>query len=118
MVTGAIGEDAALKYLQERGYTVIARNYRCRLGELDIIAEKEKVLVFVEVKCRRGLAFGRPEEGIGRSKRQKMLQLANYYLMENGRKDQACRFDVVAVILDASTREIKDIELIVDAFSG
>ncbi|HHX77342.1 MAG TPA: YraN family protein [Firmicutes bacterium] len=116
--TGAIGEEAATIYLQRKGYRIITRNYRCSLGELDIIAEKEQVLVLVEVKCRRGLDFGHPGEGISRSKRQKLLQLASFYLLESGRKDQVCRFDVVAVILDPGTREIKDIELIVDAFSA
>jgi putative endonuclease len=85
--------------LERRGYRILTRNFRCRYGEIDIIAEHEDELVFVEVKTRRGTAYGLPEEAVGRRKQQKLTQIASHYLDVQQCSECAWRIDVVAVQL-------------------
>lgn len=94
---GSIGERLAAETLRERGYRILEYNFRCRHGEIDLIAEDEDDLVFVEVKTRRGTAFGRPEEAVTLSKRRKLVEVASYYLDLHAQPDRAWRIDVVAV---------------------
>jgi putative endonuclease len=97
---GAAGEAWAVRELTRRGYRVLARNWHCRYGELDIIAEDGGELVFVEVKTRRGTALGLPEEAITLAKRRRLLAAAQHYLMEQETAERPYRFDVVAIELD------------------
>ncbi len=83
--------------MERKGYRILTRNFRCRYGEIDIIAEHEDELVFVEVKTRRGDAYGLPEEAVGWRKQQKLVQVASYYLDVQQRAESAWRIDVVAV---------------------
>ncbi|MEI7473151.1 MAG: YraN family protein [bacterium] len=101
IVKGKLGEDLAVKYLQDIGYTVIERNWRySRLGEIDIIAKNNNQLVFIEVKTRTSAFFGEPIEAITPSKIKKIYKLAEVYLSENTLpNDLGCRFDAVSVIL-------------------
>jgi len=96
---GARGESLAAEYLQEQGYTVLARNWRLsRLGEIDIVAREGGCLVFVEVKTRRNRTYGLPEESLTRTKQVRLLSLAQEYLAtEVGSQDVAWRIDVVAI---------------------
>ncbi len=99
---GRSGEKAALKYLINMGYKILERNFRCRLGEIDIIAREGGELVFVEVRaCKKSSSFGPAEQSIGRKKEQKLRAVAGFYLARKG-LDTACRFDVVAVDADES----------------
>ena len=96
---GAAGERLAAQTLEARGYRLLATNWRCPYGELDVIAEDGAELVFVEVKTRRGTASGAPEEAITPAKRRRLLAAAQTYLAEQGAEDHPYRFDVVAVDL-------------------
>ena len=94
---GKLGEDLAAQRLAARGYRVLDRNWRCPEGELDIVAEKDGVLVLVEVRTRRGDRFGTPEESITPTKRAKLLEVAQAYLDDHNAADRDWRIDVVAI---------------------
>lgn len=94
-----IGEDIAVSYLAHRGWRVVGRNVRCgRTGELDIIAERAGVLAFVEVKTRRGNAFGTPGEAVTWRKQQRIRTLARAYLAQVRPRADSIRFDVIEVL--------------------
>ena len=96
---GRWGEDLAVQHLQAAGYEVLDRNWRCREGELDVVAREPGVLVFVEVKARSGTGFGTPAEAVGRVKAGRLRRLACRWLEVHrpaGRFD--LRFDVVAIV--------------------
>jgi putative endonuclease len=97
---GKQGEDLACSELRRRGYAIIARRFRTRAGEIDIVARDGTTLVFVEVKARRSLAFGTPLEAISRVKQRRLCAMAMEYLGRAAPRAAACRFDVVSVRLD------------------
>lgn len=97
---GSAGELAALAHLEASGLRILARDWRCRLGQLDIVCEDAGVLVAVEVKARRSDRFGTPQEAVDRRKQAKLRALLEAYRLSSGRGDQPCRIDVVAVRLD------------------
>jgi len=111
---GQHGEELAWRYLSQQGYRLLARNYRTRQGEIDIIAEEKNTLAFIEVKTRNGLGCGHPLEAVTPLKCRQISKVALHYLAETGRESRAARFDVVAVTLLADSRP--EIELIRDAF--
>lgn len=97
---GRKGEDIACRALKKDRYKIIEKNYRCRQGEIDIIAEdKGKVLCFVEVKAKSSMGFGLPEEAVTRRKQGKIQAAAFSYIESKGLKSRAMRFDVVSVDL-------------------
>jgi putative endonuclease len=101
---GIFGEDAAASYLERQGYVIVTRGWRCRLGELDIVARSDEQLVFVEVRTRRGTATA-PEESITSKKRARLAQLAYAYLDTNALPDDTSwRIDVVAVVVGTGGR--------------
>lgn len=108
---GARGEAAARSYLQRRGYTIEAVNYRCRWGEVDIVASHGGVLVFVEVRTRRGQSFGSPQESITPRKRERLILTAQHYLQEHD-IDGHWRIDLVAIEADGRgvVRRIEQVE--------
>lgn len=114
---GRRGEALAAAALEKAGYTIIERNYRCRYGEVDIVAREAGDLVFVEVKTRRSRTYGHPAEAVGRRKQEHLLRVASHYLQNTSQPDVGCRFDVVAVHLDAGGRQ-KNIEIIKGAFGN
>jgi putative endonuclease len=95
---GRDGEDAAAEYLTQRGLRVVVRNWRCRYGELDIIAREGAVLVFCEVKTRRGTGFGAPLEAITAAKLSRIRRLVALWLEENGGHRGPIRIDAVGVL--------------------
>ncbi len=101
---GRTGERLAAEELTRRGYHIIERNFRCRHGEIDLIAEDANDLVFVEVKTRRGNAYGLPEDAVTARKQQKIVQVATYYLALHTCSERSWRIDVVAVQLSANGR--------------
>ncbi len=103
--TGKLGEDLAARFLEQKGYKVLARNYRTRYGELDIICHKEQSLVFVEVKARRNTSFGYPEEAITPRKIQHLKKAAWHYLEEKQQPYREIRFDVITILLDNNNQE-------------
>ena len=95
---GLDGEQCAVDALVARGYVILARRYRTRFGELDIVARDGETLVFVEVKARRGVTFGQPEVAVHWRKRRRLTRLAESFLAEGKLHHVACRFDVVGVV--------------------
>jgi putative endonuclease len=91
------GEELAGRALEKRGYRILARRERSRLGEIDIVARDGPVLVFVEVKARRGHRFGTPIEAVDRRKQERLVRLALAYTARRGVSDTPIRFDVVGV---------------------
>jgi putative endonuclease len=98
---GRVGEDAALAHYLERGFCLVARNWRCSLGELDLILRRESLLVFCEVKTRRGTALGGPYEAVHAAKQRKVRALAQAFLTQVPQA-AGIRFDVASVILPRS----------------
>lgn len=96
---GRTGERLAAEELLHQGYRILEQNFRCSYGEIDLIAEDEHDLIFVEVKTRRGNAFGLPEEAVTRRKQQKIMQVASFYLDLHACSERSWRIDVVAVQL-------------------
>jgi putative endonuclease len=94
---GFQGEQIASQFLVDQGYAIRARNWRVREGELDIVAEEDGIIVFVEVKTRRSRKYGYPEEAITAAKRRRLLKAAFAYLEEHQLLDREWRFDVIAI---------------------
>jgi putative endonuclease len=103
----------AVTALKKAGYRVLELNYRCKLGEIDIVARDSDVLVFVEVKARRSGRFGGPKDAVTATKKRKVSMVALEYLKRHGQTDQKARFDVVAIHLRSPR---PDIEIIRNAF--
>lgn len=95
--TGRQGEDLAAHLLAEKGYELVARNYRVGKGEVDLIVKKERLLVFVEVKTRTNLTFGHPEEAVSRRKAMLVVRAADEYIFRTNWHGNI-RFDIVAVV--------------------
>ena len=111
---GILGEKLARDFLEKRGYSIWQTNYRCPEGEIDIVAEHEDCLVFVEVRTKRSLAFGSPEESITPAKMERLRTVAAHYLQAHDNLPASWRIDVVAVELDRRN-SISRIELIENA---
>lgn len=111
---GQQGETLACQYLVRQGYRLIARNYRTKLGEIDIIAEERGTLVFVEVKTRRGHQCGHPFEAVTPTKCRQISKVALQYLAETGREGHSARFDVVAISFAGEAEPV--VELVKNAF--
>jgi putative endonuclease len=94
---GRLGERLAANALEERGYAILERNFRCRSGEIDLVAQEAEDLVFVEVKARRGIAYGLPEEAVTERKARQIQTVALSYLELHNLPDCSWRIDVVAV---------------------
>lgn len=110
ITTGKEGEKIAAEYLKKNGYQIIEINYRCPIGEIDIIAQENNDLVFVEVKTRKSIELGYPEQAVGMKKQKKMSQLALWYLQKRKIVDTNARFDVVAITLIPEKNEVKLIQ--------
>ena len=96
--TGKEGEEMAVLHLVKKGYKIVARNYRYKKSEIDIIATKDKSIVFVEVKTRTNSFFQEPELSVTLSKQKQITKGANFYIQEND-LDMDIRFDIVAITL-------------------
>jgi putative endonuclease len=113
LALGEKGEKIAVRHLQGLGYRVLERNYRCPLGEIDLIAQDGDSLAFVEIKTRKGRSTAAAKEAVDRIKQGKITQLALFYLKDKKKEAIKARFDVVAVCLDGAKAHI---ELIRNAF--
>lgn len=111
---GQRAEQLALHYLKGQGYRILQRNYRCRLGEIDLVAEEAGVLCFVEVRSTNSRAFGDPLETINAKKQARIIRTARYYLTVTGSHKRQVRFDVVGIVFEPELR----IELIRGAFEA
>jgi len=104
---GLEGEALAVSHLQKKGYEILARNYRCPFGEVDVIARDGNCVVFVEVKRRLSLRFGEPEEAVHVGKRKKLSRTALCYLQDRGWMERNARFDVVVIRPGGDGEEIR-----------
>ena len=97
---GERGESLAWNFLRKQGYSILEKNYRTRLGEIDVIASRDGAIIFLEVKTRRNHHFGLPEEAIDWRKRQKISRVAEAYLQTKGLENREARFDILSVTWD------------------
>jgi len=111
---GESGEEIATKFLIHNNYTILAKNYRRKYGEIDIIAREGDYLVFVEVKMRTTTSHGHPLEAITLKKQKQISRVALCYLAENDLFDTAARFDVVSVLVTGKNKV--SVELVPNAF--
>ncbi len=112
---GGRGEAWAVRRLEQLGYRIVERNYRCPLGEIDCVAVHRGTVVFLEVKARATAAYGDPLEAVDRRKRRKLTRLAQYYVAEKNLHGAPLRFDVVAVRVDGGEPRVDVIENAFDA---
>ena len=110
---GSLGERLALKKIKRMGYKCIEKNYRCSLGEIDLIAKDRDCLVFIEIKTRRGRTIGYAKEAVTPKKIRQISKVALTYMKANNCCDTKARFDVIAVNIKGDRKEI---EIIKDAF--
>lgn len=96
-ILGQEGERIAEAYLRKKGYSLVERNYRCSVGELDLVVLDRRVIVFVEVKTRTDERFGAPLESVGRRKQQRMIKAALFFLSQHRLHHREARFDVVGI---------------------
>ena len=113
LALGKLGEDLALKKIKRLGYKCIARNYRCPLGEIDIIAKDKDCLVFIEIKTRKGKSIGYAKEAVNAKKKRQLSKVALAYMKAHNCCDVKSRFDVVAINLYEGREQI---EVIRNAF--
>jgi len=111
---GKRGEVLALRYLKRHSYKILEQNYKTRSGEIDIIAKNKDVLAFIEVKTRKSLDYGLPQESVDIHKQRQISKVALEYLAKKNIQDVDCRFDIVAITWLKNQKP--QIELIKDAF--
>ena len=109
-ILGRGGEQIAEQFLAKKGYRLVERNYRCPLGELDLIVLDRRVIVFVEVKTRADDSFGPPLESVHPRKQQKMIGAAQYFLSQHKLQDREARFDVVGISFAGDNPVVEHIE--------
>jgi len=114
---GDKGEALAAAFLEDKGYVILERNYRFERNEVDLVCfqpakryEDGGELVFVEVKTRTGLGFGRPEDAITEAKKASLIKVAKAYLYERRLDGSPCRFDVISILLDRGEHTIEHFE--------
>ena len=107
---GDFGETAAARYLEEHGMTIAERNFRTRSGEIDIVAEDNGTLVFVEVKTRRSLKFGTPGMAVTYAKQQKIRTTALHYLQQCGGGYNKIAFDVIEIVADDGKAKLRHLQ--------
>ena len=109
---GTLGEEIALQYLREKGFIIRETNWRFGKDEIDIIAEKDKFLVIVEVKTRRSSVFGEPEVFVNATKQRFLIRSTQAYVERNNINLEV-RFDIISIVLNSTTKRVNHIE---DAF--
>lgn len=112
---GRLGEEIASKYILDHGYVILQKNYRTKIGEIDIVARDGNYIVFIEVKARRSTSFGFPREAVDKNKQAKIKDVAVFYLQQNKKHNFHIRFDVVEVMLDYNNI-LKSVILLRNAF--
>jgi len=113
--TGRRGEALAQSYLRAKSIKVIDRNYRCKFGEIDLIARQHDTIIFIEVKTRTHHQFGPPEASVTKAKQRKIIQVALGYLTQHELHDAPVRFDVIGITLMGNKHRLNHIEAAFDA---
>ncbi len=109
-ILGDAGENFAANFLVERGYKIVAKNFRVRSAEIDIIAERDEEIIFVEVKTRSTGRYGLPAEAVNFHKQKKIIEAAGVFLQDEKFCNRACRFDVIEVYSDGKKFIARHIE--------
>ena len=109
---GRYGEQIVVEYLQKNKYKILKRNFYCKQGEIDIIAKDRNEIVFIEVKTRTNVNFGRPSESVNIIKQKHIYEAAKYFLYKSGLLDRLIRIDVVEVLIDNEKFNINHIKQI------
>ncbi len=112
---GERGERVACGFLKKHGYEILEKNYKCKLGEIDVIARRQGRLVFIEIKTRTSAQFGMPQEAVDLRKQEKIFKVAQWYVKEKKLLKTPIAFDVVAILWEEG--KTPEIRLIPDAFS-
>lgn len=99
-IIGKEGEKLAINFLEKKGYTILEKNFRCFLGEIDIIGLNKKIIVFIEVKLRNSNKFGLAQNSLIKTKQKRLKKIALYYLKTKNLLESSSRFDVVAINLE------------------
>ncbi len=107
---GFKGEDLACNYLEKQGYEIIARNFFCNQGEIDIIAKDKKEFVFIEVKTRSNFKYGNPIDAVNYYKKKHIWNASRYYIYKNNLESRFIRFDVIEVLVLEKTYKINQIK--------
>jgi putative endonuclease len=107
---GKFGEDIAFKKIKGLGYKKIIRNYRCPLGEVDLIARDGDTLVFIEIKTRKGRSIGYAKEAVNDKKKRQLSKVALFYMKSNNLSEARARFDVVAISLAGGEQQIEVVQ--------
>ncbi|MCL2355563.1 MAG: YraN family protein [Defluviitaleaceae bacterium] len=115
VAAGILGQNEAEKFLRAKGLEILCRNYRVRSGEIDLICRDGGVIIFAEVKFRRGVGFGTPGEAVGYTKQQKIIRTAMHYIAATGSDENDFRFDVIEVREERGRMHVNQIE---NAFWG
>jgi len=115
ITVGRLGEEYAVGFLTRKGYVILQRNYRTPQGEIDLIALKEKTLVFIEVKTRSSLHFGEGFEAVNTAKQQRMRLLASLYLQRHNHHHSSVRFDVISLQVSEQGK-VTQVKHFVEAF--
>ena len=113
-VFGEVGERVAERWLRHRGWRVLQRRFRSGHRDIDLVAERDGLVAFVEVKARRGAVFGDPVEAVNWKKRRELSRSAAVWIDRHGRSGEAYRFDVIGVLVDGEHVRVRHVE---DAFS-
>ncbi|QSZ26621.1 YraN family protein [Aceticella autotrophica] len=117
-IVGNLGEKIAEKILKDSGYKIIDKNFKCSIGEIDIITEKDNNLIFIEVKTRTSIKYGSPSDAVNFYKRNKIIKVAQTFIMLNKKYiNFSIRFDVFEIFLKPSTFELNKINHIKNAFT-
>lgn len=112
--TGQRGEVLAAAWLEEKGWRIVERNFRCAGGEIDLIGEHKSTLIFVEVKTRSSAHYGAPGQALTRQKTQKMIRAAMIYLSQHQAWHRPCRFDFVGIIFQGLETKMEHWEDVID----
>ncbi len=110
MLLGKKGEEIAASYLESKGYTILERNFKCRSGEIDLIACAEDKLVFIEVKTRRNLNYGLPREAVNKEKVRHIFSVIDFYTRKYNIQDVDKQIDVVEILLNSGKYYMNHIE--------
>ena len=114
---GNRGEDTAISFLLDQGYTILHRNYRALRGEIDIICldpDRESTIVFVEVKARSNMLFDDPLASLSHGKMNSICRAAEVYVMHNNLEDTLCQFDVIGIMFNSEQYEIEHVKDVMD----
>lgn len=110
---GKLGEDLACKYLQNKGYKILERNFEAKQGEIDIIALDKEELVFIEVKTRSNILYGKPAEAVNKVKQNHLIKTIEYYIYSRHLEDEFIRIDIIEIYLWKNKYRVNHIKQVI-----